>query len=86
MISEARSLIYNLEYREPILYNGEIEDSNQNYFTIRLADHVQFYTFNNKTDKARAVTSLGSQHFDTLFDEERSHVTASAWKIHFAQF
>lgn len=48
---EARSLIYNLEYREPILYNGEIEDSNQNYFTIRLADHVQFYTFNNKTDK-----------------------------------
>ena len=59
MISEARSLIYNLEYREPILYNGEIEDSNQNYFTIRLADHVQFYTFNNKTDKARAVIFVG---------------------------
>ena len=75
MISEARSLIYNLEYREPILYNGEIEDSNQNYFTIRLADHVQFYTFNNKTDKARAVTSLG--------EVPRGNI---CMKIHFAQF
>ena len=73
MISEARSLIYNLEYREPILYNGEIEDSNQNYFTIRLADHVQFYTFNNKTDKARAViiftqTSTIGVHQKSIFE------------------
>ena len=73
MISEARSLIYNLEYREPILYNGEIEDSNQNYFTIRLADHVQFYTFNNKTDKARAViiftqTSTIDVHQKPIFE------------------
>ena len=75
MISEARSLIYNLEYREPILYNGEIEDSNQNYFTIRLADHVQFYTFNNKTDKAWAVTSLGEVPRDSI-----------CMKIHFPQF
>ena len=75
MISEARSLIYNLEYREPILYNGEIEDSNQNYFTIRLADHVQFYTFNNKTDKARAVTSLEEVPRDSI-----------CMKIRFVQF
>ena len=72
MISEARSLIYNLEYREPILYNGEIEDSNQNYFTIRLADHVQFYTFNNKTDKAWAVILLESHYFGPL--ENVTHV------------
>ena len=75
MISEARSLIYNLEYREPILYNGEIEDSNQNYFTIRLADHVQFYTFNNKTDKAWAVRSLGEVPRDSI-----------CMKIRFIQF
>ena len=33
------------------MYNGEIEDSNSNYFVLRLADHAQFYAFNNKTDK-----------------------------------
>ena len=33
------------------MYNGEIEDSNSNYFVLRLADHAQFFAFNNKTDK-----------------------------------
>ena len=33
------------------MYNGEIEDANSNYFVLRLADHAQFYAFNNKTDK-----------------------------------
>ena len=49
---EAKSLIYNLDNNsEPVMYNGEIEDSNSNYFVLRLADHAQFYAFNNKTDK-----------------------------------
>ena len=50
--SEAKSLIYNLDNNsEPVMYNGEIEDSNSNYFVLRLADHAQFFAFNNKTDK-----------------------------------
>ena len=37
------------------MYNGEIEDANSNYFVLRLADHAQFYAFNNKTDKVFSV-------------------------------
>ena len=51
-LREAKSLIYNLDNNsEPVMYNGEIEDTNSNYFVLRLADHAQFYAFNNKTDK-----------------------------------
>ena len=56
---EAKSLIYNLDNNsEPVMYNGEIEDSNSNYFVLRLADHAQFYAFNNKTDKVQKVVVL----------------------------
>ena len=56
IFSEAKSLIYNLDNNsEPVMYNGEIEDANSNYFVLRLADHAQFYAFNNKTDKVFSV-------------------------------
>ena len=55
--SEAKSLLFNLGQKKPIQYNGEVEDSNENYFILRIADHVQFYTFNNNVDKGPAQKS-----------------------------
>ena len=42
------------------MYNGEIEDSNSNYFVLRLADHAQFFAFNNKTDKVNLIFGVST--------------------------
>ena len=44
-------MVISLGKTDPLFLNGEIEDTSSNYFCLRIADHVQFYTYTDNVQR-----------------------------------
>ena len=43
--------MFTLGQGDPVALKGEIEHSSSNYFCLRVADHVQFYTYTDNINR-----------------------------------